>query len=185
MIDPWKREAALLNDEVFVSVPKEKDRVMRTNRFATSLAVACLFVAASAVALAQEAAPQTSAPAAAPRQLYTCPMHPQIRWSRADACPLCGMKLMATNIGRPADEVDGGHSRMVLHVHEDMNTPAHAGMSMDYGPIGHDMMGCEMCMQMMNMGSMSHGPAPATQKAAPTAQRGYGKGGRGGRGCGC
>jgi len=158
---------------------------MRTNRFATSLAVACLFVTASAVVLAHEPAPQTSAPAAAPRQLYTCPMHSQIRWSLADACPLCGMKLVATKVARPADEADSDHGRMAPHMHDGMDMWAHAGISMDHGAMRHDMMGCEMCRQMMSMGSMSHSPAPAAQKAAPTAQRGYGKGGRGGRGCGC
>lgn len=158
---------------------------MRTNRLATSLASVCLFVAASAVALGQQPAPPTSAPAAAPKQLYTCPMHPQIRWSRADACPLCGMKLVATKIGRPASEADSDHNGMAPDVHDGMGMPAHSGMSMDHSAMGHDMMGCGMCMQMMSMGSMSHGPAPAAQKAAPTAQRGYGKGGKGGRGCGC
>jgi len=147
--------------------------------------MACLFVVVGAVALAQEAAPATSAPAAALKQLYTCAMHPQIRWSRADACPLCGMKLVATKIARPADEAEGDHGRMAPHVHGGMDMPGHAGMQMDQGAMGHDMMGCEMCMQMMSMGGTSHSPAPAAQKAAPTAQRGYGKGGRGGRGCGC
>lgn len=163
---------------------------MRMNRLTTPLAVACLFVVASAVAFAQEPATPTSAPAGALQRLYSCPTHPQIRWSRADACPLCGMKLVATKIARPADEVDGDHSSMAPHVHDGMGMPGHAGMSMDHGAMGHDMMGCEMCMQMMSMqtmsmGGMNHSPAPAAQKAAPTAQRGYGKGGRGGRGCGC
>ena len=150
---------------------------MRVNRLTTRLTIACLIVAASAVAFAQGPAQPTSAPAAAPQQLYTCPMHPQIRWSRADACPLCGMHLVAMKMSHPSQGTD---------ISNDHGSPqAHEGMPMDHAAMGHDMMGCGMCMQMMGMGNMSHNPAPAVQKAAPTAQRGYGRGGRGGRGCGC
>lgn len=39
------------------------------------------------------AAAKTSGKSARQKPIYTCPMHPQIQWTGAVDCPVCGMKL--------------------------------------------------------------------------------------------
>lgn len=45
-----------------------------------------------------EAGPQATA-GAAPQQIYTCPMHPQIRQPGPGRCPICGMPLVPASAG--------------------------------------------------------------------------------------
>lgn len=54
---------------------------------------------------------------AAPKKpLYTCPMHPQIQWTSAVDCPICGMKLKPKAANKPnsddAPKEAGEHAGM-------------------------------------------------------------------------
>lgn len=151
-----------------------------------SIAIIALFLAlgvtaVTAVSLAADREPSPQPKAAASEQLYTCPMHPQIRWSRADSCPLCGMKLVAAKPATPKSQngaAQGGKPRVN---HETMTMPVHAGMQMDQGGMNHGMCGCGMCMEMMQMGNTGRNSSFVTQRAA--SQRAYRRIVR--SGCGC
>ena len=65
---------------------------MKQHILSLSLALATS-VAAISAGVAYEPATQPNANAASPKALYSCPIHPQIRWSKADNCPIRGMKL--------------------------------------------------------------------------------------------
>lgn len=124
----------------------------------------------------QPAEPQ----AAAKKQIYTCPMHPEIQWSRADKCPICDMKLVMKG-ARPA--VEKGQ-----HDHAGMSMPSN-GMGHGHAGMGSMMMGCgcSMCVEMMEMGSTN---GTATKAVSPVNRSGrplyrsYSPRGGTGR-CGC
>lgn len=48
------------------------------------------------------AKPAVETPPPAPRMIYTCPMHPEIRQEGPGSCPKCGMALEPENISTPA-----------------------------------------------------------------------------------
>ena len=131
--------------------------------------------AAPAVRTVAAKAKTTAAPAA---PIYTCPMHPQVQWTKPTDCPICGMKLKvkqskadAIKRGAPADD----HASMHMDEMSDMPGMAQDGMD--------DMEMCPGCM--MNMGGMSKmnggKQAPA---AGQKASRGP-MGAMAGMGCGC
>jgi hypothetical protein len=123
-------------------------------------------------------------------------MHPEIRWSKPTACPLCGMRLTAvkpkTVTARRAHQHEGmqmdeggakpGHVAKPTD-DQGMAMPGSDGMAMDHGSMGSMMGGCGMCTGMMGMGTsgMGRSAPPATQKTVPAPVGGM----RGGRGCGC
>ena len=50
----------------------------------------------------------------APRQLWTCGMHPQVLQDHPGPCPICGMQLTPVEIGdHIADLVDGAEDGVV------------------------------------------------------------------------
>ncbi|MFI5007567.1 MAG: HAD-IC family P-type ATPase, partial [Solirubrobacterales bacterium] len=53
--------------------------------------------------VAEEPSLDLAAPAAAPRTIYTCPMHPEVRQPRPGSCPKCGMALEPETAG-PLEE---------------------------------------------------------------------------------
>lgn len=44
----------------------------------------------------------------APQDLYTCPMHPDVRQATAGRCPKCGMTLVKRS--SPQEKPEGGHA---------------------------------------------------------------------------
>ena len=144
------------------------------------VAGAALVLALSSAGSAQEKQQRTDPKSATGNQIYTCPMHQQIQWSRPDQCPVCNMKLVAKGAQSPpvTDEM-ADHSRMSMG-HEGMHD-GHGGMSMMMG------CGCAMCMEMMGMGYTNGNrvtaPAPATRRASPTYMPYPSR--RFSRGCGC
>lgn len=146
-------------------------------RLQSTFAFMLLLVAAPTVATAAEPPKPAGAGPAAQKQLYTCPMHPQIQWTRPDKCPICEMKLVAKGSAGQA-------------------APEHAGMQMDHQEMhqGHAGMGsttmgggCSMCMEMMGMGGMNGGAMQSTAPAGVSAKpmsRSY-QARRSSRGCGC
>lgn len=117
------------------------------------------------------------------KKLYTCPMHPQIRWTRADSCPICDMKLVPVKTATPNSNEQRAQPDQPQLDHNAMTMPGHNHMQMDHSGMDQGMGGCGMCMEMMGKGNMNHSATPAIQKAAPP--RGYYSRGAGyGRGCG-
>lgn len=141
---------------------------MKTLQIARALILAMCVLGVKAVS-AEQPAPSVPSKATASKTMYTCPMHPQIRWTAPAECPLCGMKLspVATKAA-PVGSAD-----------------QHKGMQMERN-MEQMMGGCGMCKGMMECEmNMNHGSAPAASRTAPS--RGYSpKGSSGGRGgCGC
>src|SRR5688572_14880285 len=106
------------------------------------VAGAALLIAFPSTLSAVEGQKPLEPPSSARNPIYTCPMHPQIQWSRPDKCPICDMTLV----------VKGAKKSPV--VTDEM--PDHSGMSMDHEGVhdGHGGMpmmgcGCSMCMEMM------------------------------------
>jgi type I restriction enzyme S subunit len=48
-----------------------------------------------------------------------CPMHPDVRSSRAERCPKCGMKLVPSHLVHEAAHAEGPHTHVGAHQHDD------------------------------------------------------------------
>lgn len=140
-----------------------------------STIAAFLILAAPAMVLAADAARSASTQSGQQKPIYTCPMHPQIQWTRPDKCPICEMKLVAKGGAEQGVSEPAG----MQMDHQDMQ-PGHGGT-------GSMMMGCgSMCMEMMGMGGMNgHAmqAAPAGASAKPMTRSYQTR--RSSRGCGC
>lgn len=78
-------------------------------------AAATALVGWSLLNQAGNSATSTSAPGeAAPAQVWTCSMHPQIRMDHKDVCPLCGMELTPVDARQDPWEAEDPGARMVL-----------------------------------------------------------------------
>jgi Cu(I)/Ag(I) efflux system membrane fusion protein/cobalt-zinc-cadmium efflux system membrane fusion protein len=53
--------------------------------------------------------------AAGQKQLYTCPMHPQIVKDRPGDCPICGMKLVPLKRDEPEKDKSAGHKPKTMY----------------------------------------------------------------------
>lgn len=112
--------------------------------------------------------------------LFTCPMHPQVQWTKPVECPICGMKLKLKTAKADAtkrDTASGDHGEMDMDDMSGMSaTPEEAMDGME------GMMMCPGCM--MNMKSMpgmgGKASPPASQKPSGGTMRGMA-----GVGCGC
>jgi hypothetical protein len=148
-----------------------KERAMRYSRVCLSLLVVAMTASQGGISAAERVQATANGNTAAPTSLYSCPMHPQIQWSKPVPCPICGMalKLKKSAQGQPATPA-------ISHGNMPMNHSMHGGMGM--------MENCPQCMQMMGMGGMgtSHGQPPASAKAVPVAAPMRMSSGRG---CGC
>lgn len=145
------------------------------------VAATVLVLAHSPLISAEEGQRPANSKASAKREIYTCPMHPEIQWSRADKCPICDMKLVAKN---------GQAQPAAQETHDDAGMPMHSDeMRNGHHTMGPMMMGCgcSMCMEMMGMRGMNghsgKAVAPARQSSRPT-YRTYSPGRSMGR-CGC
>lgn len=130
-----------------------------------------------------------SAKAVASPPLYTCPMHPQVQWTKPTDCPLCGMQLKLkrtqANAATRGSSVSPDHAAMQMDEttseSEAMNDMPRMGDAQMGGM--DDMMMCPGCMMNMDgqfgMGRGEQAPA-ASQKASGGAMRGMA-----GMGCGC
>ncbi|MBI1900494.1 MAG: hypothetical protein HYS13_05190 [Planctomycetia bacterium] len=140
--------------------------------------VVAAIVAALAWGLAwsgqSEDQPQTSngkSPAA--KQLYTCPMHPEIQWPRRDKCPICNMALVPKQARAPAAAEQKSDHDAMLKATDGAAHHDHNGMESMNMPCP-----CPMCMPGMGMpGQNGHtlkapapasGPAPARFWSAPS-----------------
>ena len=121
---------------------------------------------------------KTADKAKAVSPIYTCPIHPQVQWTKPTDCPICGMKLKlkqkadATKRAGVGDE----HAGMQMDNMGDMQGMNHDEMSgMD------DMQMCPGCM--MNMGGMSG--MKGKQGSATGQEASGGRMRLAGMGCGC
>lgn len=52
-----------------------------------------------------------------PDQIYTCPMHPEVKRDKPDMCPECGMNLVPANNKQVANDHDTHNKYVDQHGH--------------------------------------------------------------------
>jgi len=75
------------------------------------------------------------APTAATKQMYQCPMHPQIIMDHEGDCPICGMKLVAMEGGAPKGKGRVVFYRSPMNPSLTSQVPMKDEMGMDYVPV--------------------------------------------------
>lgn len=161
---------------------------MKKQLWHITLVAAAVQAFATGLALAAEPAPT---PPQTVATMYSCRMHPQVRWTAPAACPLCGMTM--SPVAPAAPTAPGAPKACALgdptcHLnaaagHEAMDMGHGHAMPMKHGDMG-SMGSCGACMNMSGMGSMRTSPAPTNPKATTSGSSGQ-RTTRSGRGCGC
>lgn len=147
---------------------------------ATSRAVGANHSAASRSKMVAATAAKVSAKAAPKKLPYTCPMHPQIQWTSAVDCPICGMKLKLKGAKKSAQ----GEMTMETE-HAGMEGMGEGDQSMgDMSGMDDTMMCCPGCMGMGGMSGMGGGNGSTKASSKGTSRRGS-MGAMAGMGCGC
>ncbi len=82
-------------------------------RLFSALALVAVFLTAGSAWYARGAGAPTAGTPAPKKQLYTCPMHPQVIQDHPGRCPICGMNLVpvkpsATKSSAPSAGFPGG-----------------------------------------------------------------------------
>lgn len=106
-----------------------------------SLAIlAILLIGFGAGALVFRRRPPSAAPPAASKELYTCPMHPQVIQDKPGNCPICGMKLVPKR-QEPGAQAPGGEKkdRKIKHWWDPMMTPPYISDKPGKSPMGMDL----------------------------------------------
>ncbi len=150
-------------------------------RFAALTLAAVASILGTAAIAAPPARPFARKVTQLQQQLYTCPMHSDIRWTRPGACPECGMKMVAMKAGA-GTVVRQNESKTMPGMPDESSNHNHDGMEMNHNGMGGMSGGMGMGCGCMDMGGMSGGGASAGRKVMGSGS--YGRGGGGGR-CGC
>lgn len=89
---------------------------------------------------ARQAGPATATAPARKKQMYQCPMHPNVMQDHAGDCPICGMKLVPIEDDSASASPSGDKGKIVFY-RSPMNpsqtspTPMKDEMGMDYVPV--------------------------------------------------
>jgi len=103
------------------------------------LSLAVLLTAATLVLSCQKETPkQRSAAATAEKELYICPMHPQITSDKPGDCPICGMRLVYKEAEKPKPAAAASGKitkyRSTMNQNEVSDKPGKDSMGMDMVP---------------------------------------------------
>ncbi|MBC7417945.1 MAG: efflux RND transporter periplasmic adaptor subunit [Pedobacter sp.] len=111
----WKDSPKFL--ERSRSVQSINNGVINTKRWPISFGVlaAICFVIASLMVSCQDQTHQTKV---APKQLYTCSMHPQILEDKPGSCPICGMNLVVKHQHPLKMDVDSSLAKVIHATNE-------------------------------------------------------------------
>ncbi|GLH71627.1 hypothetical protein GETHLI_01290 [Geothrix limicola] len=78
---------------------------------------------------------ENAGPAQPHKQMYQCPMHPQIIQDHEGTCPICGMTLVAMDGGAPKEKGKVVFYRSPMNPSQTSQVPMKDEMGMDYVPV--------------------------------------------------